>query len=79
MQGGWGKDGCSLSRRGPGSAGGIKSCMREKQDERKENDEHQRKGDSGREVSDWLPTSFAHCACLRIVLNASHLGDIHLL
>lgn len=37
----------------------IKSCMREKQDERKENDEHQRKGDCGKGVSDWL-SSFAH-------------------
>lgn len=38
------KNGCGVSRCGLGSAGGIKSCMREKQDERKENDEHQRKG-----------------------------------
>lgn len=74
-----GKNGCGVSRRGPGSAGGIKSCTREKQDERKENDEHQRKGDSGREVSDWLPTSFCSFVCLRIVLNASHLRDFHLL
>ncbi len=39
---------------------GIKSCMREKQDERKENDEHQRKADRGREVSDRQPTDSAH-------------------
>lgn len=55
------RNGSGVSRRGLGSAeGGIKRCMREKQDERKENDEHQRKGFSGREVSDWLLTSFAH-------------------
>lgn len=34
--------------------GGARNCMKEKLDERKENDEHQRKTDSRREVSDWL-------------------------
>lgn len=55
--------------------GEIKSCMREKQDERKENDEHQKKRDSWREVSDWLLTS---SACLWIELNAFHVRDLHL-
>lgn len=74
------KKGCGVSRRGPGRAegGGIKSRIREKQDERKENDERQIKRWREREVEGLAADFFPSCACLRVALNASHLRDFHL-
>lgn len=58
--------------------GGIKSRIREKQDERKENDERQIKRWREREVEGLAADFFPSCACLRVALNASHLRDFHL-
>lgn len=60
------------NRRGLGSVRATKNRVRELEDERNENDEHQRQR-GRKEVSDWLSSSFALIyTCLRIELNTAH-------
>ena len=69
-----GKNGCSVSRHGLGSARGIKSRMREK---RWKKNRWWTSEIQWEHRCNWLASGFMCSSCLWIVLNASHLQDFY--